>query len=69
MSTQEILETIKKLPVEDWIRIQSGLAEMLSSEFSEEEVADVAEALREADQDFTQGRVASSAEMRHHFGL
>lgn len=68
VSADEILAQIKQRPVADWLQIQSGIGQMLAGAFSEAEVAQVAEALREADDDFSSGRVTSSEELRGRFG-
>ena len=69
MSTGEILEQIKQMPLEDWLQIQSGIGQMLASAFSESDVEQIAKALREADEDVVHGRVASSDALRRQFGL
>jgi hypothetical protein len=69
VSAGEILDQIKQMPVEDWLQIQSGIGQMLASSYSEAEVKQIAEALREADEDFANDRVASSDALRRHFGL
>jgi hypothetical protein len=69
VSAGEILDQIKGMPVEDWLRIQSGIGEMLASTFTQQDVKEIAEALREADEDAANQRVASSDALRRHFGL
>lgn len=69
MSTGEILDQIKQMPVEDWLQIQSGIGELLASTLSEFEMEQIANALREADGDLAQGRVTNSDALRRHFGL
>ncbi len=69
MSADEILAQIKQRPVEDWLQIQSGIGQMLAGAFSEADVAQIAEALREADEDCANGRVTSSEDLRGRFGL
>ncbi len=69
MSAGKILDQIKQMPVEDWLQIQSGIGQMLASAFSESDVEQIAEALREADEDFANGRVATPDALRRHFGL
>lgn len=69
MSAREILDNIKKLPPEDWLRIQSEVAEMLASVLSDEEKTEASLALRESEGDYAARRVATSAEVREHFGL
>ncbi len=69
VSAGEILDQIKDMPVEDWLRIQSGIGQMLASTFSQNDVKEIAEALREADEDAANERVASSDALRRQFGL
>jgi uncharacterized membrane protein len=69
MSAGEILEKIREMPLEDWLRIQSGIAEFLASSLSQEERAQIAEALQQADEDFAHARVNSSSDLRRRFGL
>jgi hypothetical protein len=68
VSAGEILDQIKGMPVEDWLRIQSGIGQMLATTFSQNDVKEIAEALREADEDAANERVGSSA-LRKQFGL
>ncbi len=69
MSAGEILNQIKQMPVEDWLQIQSGIGRMLASALSQSDVEQIANALREADEDGANGRVATSDALRRHFGL
>ena len=69
VSAGEILDQIKDMPVEEWLEIQSGIGQMLASTFSQDDVKQIAEALREADDDAANGRVSSSDALRRHFGL
>lgn len=69
MRAGEILDQIKQMPVEDWLQIQSGIGEMLASALSQSDVEQIADALREADEDVANGHVAGSDALRRHFGL
>jgi len=69
VSAGEILDQIKRMPVEDWLQIQSGIGQMLASAFSASDLEQISEALREADEDVANGRVATSDALRRHFGL
>lgn len=69
MSAGEILDQIKDMPVDEWLQIQSGIGQMLASTFSQGDVKQIAEALREADDDVANGRVSSSDALRRHFSL
>ena len=69
MTAQEILQTVATMPCEDWMKIQTGIAEMVSARFSEVETAEICEALAEAEADMARGEGVSSGDMRRHFGL
>ena len=69
VSAGEILNQIKQMPVEDWLQIQSGIGQMLATALSQSDVEQIANALREAEEDGANGRVSSSDELRRHFGL
>ena len=69
MTTQEVLQTVATMPCEDWMKIQSGIAEMLSARFSEGESAEIREALAEAETELARGEGFTSGDMRRHFGL
>ena len=69
MTAQEILQTVATMPCEDWMKIQTGIAEMVSARFSEGETAEIREALAEAEADMARGESFSSGDMRRHFGL
>jgi hypothetical protein len=69
VSAGDILDQIRQMPIEDWLRIQSGIGELLASSVSEGEREDIGKALAEADDDISHGRVSTSPEVREHFGL
>jgi hypothetical protein len=69
MTAREVLENVATMPSEEWLKIQSGIAEMLAARFSADEVSEIQEALAEADAEFARGEGISSKEMRRHFGL
>lgn len=69
MTAQEVLESVATMPCEDWMKIQSGIAEMLSARFSDGEKSEIGEALAEAEAELARGEGLSSADMRRHFGL
>jgi len=69
MTAQEILQTVATMPCEDWMKIQSGIAEMVSARFSEGETAAIHDALAEAESGLARGEGYSSEDMRRHFGL
>jgi hypothetical protein len=69
MTADEVLENIAAMPSEDWLKIQSGIAEMLAARFSDEETFEIQEALAEADEEFARGEGIGIAEMRRCLGL
>lgn len=69
MTAKEVLETVATMPSEDWMKIQSGIAEMLAARFTAGETAEIREALAEAEAEFTRGEGLNAEEMRRHFGV
>ena len=69
MTADEVLETVASTPSEDWLRIQAGLAEMLAAWFASGEIAEIREALTEADAEFARGEAVNGLEVRRHLGL
>jgi|GEM_PF-5489509 len=69
MTSQEVIETVAAMPSEEWLKIQSGIAELVAAHFSEDETAEIYEALAEAETEFARGESLSCGEMRRHFGL
>jgi len=57
------------MPSADWLKIQTGLAELVASQFSGDEVSEIRAALAEADAEFEQGEAISGAEVRRQLGL
>ena len=69
MTTKEVLETVATMPPEEWMKIQSGIAEMLAARFTVEETSEIHEALAEAEAEFARGEAIGAEEMRRRFGL
>ncbi len=69
MTAEEILESVAAMPSEDWLKIQSGIAEMLAAHFSGDESSEIAWALTESEAQFARGEAISSEEMRSRLGL
>lgn len=69
MTAKEVLETVAGMPSEEWLKIQTGIAEMLVARFSSEDTLEIREALAEAELQFARGEIIDSAEMRRRFGL
>ncbi len=69
MTAQEVLETVAAMPREDWIKIQRGIAEMITAKFASEEITEIQEALAEAEAEFERGEGQSSEEIRRQLGL
>ena len=69
MTAEEVLKTVATMPSEDWLKIQSGIADMLATRFSGEETSQIREALAEAEREFDRGEGIGIEAMRRHFGL
>jgi hypothetical protein len=69
MTVKEVLENVAAMPSEEWLKIQSGIAELLAARFSAEETSEIRQSLAEAEGEFAQGEGIASAEMRRRFGL
>jgi hypothetical protein len=69
MSPQQILKEAADLSQEDLIELQCGIAELMASRFSPEEIAEINRALDEADAEFARGESLSGAEMRRSICL
>ena len=69
MTTQEVIETVATMPQEEWMKIQCGIADLITARFSSEEVADIRKALAEAEAEFERGEGLSSEMMRKQLGL
>ena len=69
MTAKEVLEAVAAMPSEEWMRIQSGIAEMIVSRLSDEETAEIHEALTEAETQFAKGKGVGGQEVRRLFGL
>ena len=69
MTADEVIETEAAMPSADWLKIQAGLAEMVASRFSGDEVSEIRAALAEADAEFARGEAISGAEVRRQLGL
>ena len=69
MTAQEVLDTVATMPREDWMKIQSGIADLITGKFSPEEIAEIREALAESEAEFNRGEGLSSEAMRRQLGL
>ena len=69
MTPQEVLDTVATMPHEDWVKIQCGIAELISAKLSSTEIAEIREALTEAEAEFERGEGLTSSEIRKQLGL
>ena len=69
MTAKEVLENVATMPSEEWLKIQSGIAEMLAARFSAGETSEIHNALGEADAEFARGEGIGIDQMRRLFGL
>ncbi len=69
MNAQEVLAAVAALPSEEWMKVQTGIAEMLAARFSSEETSVIHEALSETEAEFARGDLLREGDVRRHFGL
>ena len=69
MSLQELLKEAADLSPEDLLELQCGIAELMVSRFSPDEIAEINRTLDNADAEFERGEGISSAEVRKQLGL
>jgi len=69
MSPQQILKEAADLSQEDLLDLQCGIAELMASRFSPEEMTEINRALDEASAEFERGEGVSSTEVRKQLGL
>ena len=69
MTAQNVLEIVAKMPYEDWVTIQNGIADMMVAEMSSEEIEEIRAALAEADVEIERGDVLTSEQARKQLRL
>ena len=69
MTAQEVIKTVATMPQEDWMKIQCGIADLITARFSSDEVSEIREALAEAEAEFGRGEGLGSEEVRKQLGL
>ncbi len=69
MTTQEVIQTVATMPQEEWVKIQRGIADLIAAKFSIGEIAEIREALAEAEAEFERGEGLSGTELRKQLGL
>ena len=69
MTAQEVIKTVAAMPEEDWMKIQCGIAELITAKFSTEEITDIRKALAEAEGEFERGEGLSSEAIRKQLGI
>ena len=69
MTADEVIATVAAMPSADWLKIQAGLAEMVASRFSHDDVSEIRTALAEADAEFARGEAMTGAQVRQQLGL
>jgi hypothetical protein len=69
MTVDEVLKAVASMPSEDWLKIQSGIAEMFAARFSPDEVSEIHAALAEAEAEFARSEALTGAEVRRQLGL
>jgi len=69
MTAQNVLESVAKMPYEDWVTIQNGIADMMVAEMSPQEIEEIRAALAEADAEIERGDVVTLEQARKQVGL
>jgi predicted transcriptional regulator len=69
MTAQKVLEIVAKMPYEDWVTIQNGIADMMVAEMSSEEIEEIRLALEESERQIERGEVFTPDEVRKKLGL
>jgi hypothetical protein len=69
MTAQEVLKTVAAMPREDWMKIQSGIADLMAADFSPEEVTEIRAALEESEAQFERGEGMTIEEARKRLDL
>jgi hypothetical protein len=69
MTAQEVIKAVAALPEEDWMKIQSGIADLITARFSSGEIAQIREALTESEAEYERGEGLSGKEVRKQLGL
>jgi len=69
MTAQEVIKTVAAMPQEDWMKIQCGIADLITARFSSDEVSEIREALAEAEAEFGRGEGLGREEVRKQLGL
>jgi hypothetical protein len=60
ITPQEVIETVAAMPQEDWMKIQCGIADLITARLSSEEIVEIRVALAEAEAEFERGEGMSS---------
>ncbi len=69
MTVEQVLRAVAEMPRDDWMRIQCGLAEMISAQFTSAEKADILHALAETEAEFERGEGLDEQAARRRLGL
>ncbi len=69
MTAQDVLKTVAGMPQEEWMKIQRGLADMITARFSSGEVEEIRQALAESEAEYGRGEGMNGDEARRRLGL
>lgn len=69
MTAEKVLETVATMPSEEWLKIQTGIADLIASRLSEGGNAEILEALAESEGEFARGEGLTGSEVRRRLGL
>lgn len=69
VTAQDILRTVAGMPQEEWMKIQRGLADMITARFSSGDAEEIRRALAESEAEFARGEGMNGDEARRRLGL
>jgi hypothetical protein len=69
MTAEQVLDAVANMQREDWMKIQCGIAEMMVTDFSPEEMAEIQAAVSQSEAEFERGEGMTIEEARKKLGL
>jgi len=69
MTAQDVLKTVADMPQEELAAIQQGIANIIISRFSPDEIAEIRAALSEAEAEIDRGETLSHEEVLKRLGF
>ena len=69
MTAQELLNQVAAMPREDWVKIQTGIAELLVGQLDQNEIFEIRNALQEAESEYGRDEGMDGKTLRQRLGL